>query len=42
LILAEIWGGFLGLRAYKRSVRRVKSEALRNWVIERERVATPI
>jgi hypothetical protein len=42
LILAEIWGGMIGLRAYKRSVRRVKSEALRNWVIERERVATPL
>jgi hypothetical protein len=42
LILAEIWGGMMGLRAYKRSVRRVRSEALRNWVIERERVATPL
>ena len=42
LILAEIWGGMMGLRAYKRSMRRVKSEALRQWVIERERVATPL
>lgn len=40
LILAEIWGGFLGLGAYKRSVRRVQSEAVRErliWREERER-----
>ena len=33
LILAEIWGGFLGLRAYKRSVRRVQSEAVRDRLV---------
>ena len=42
LILAEIWGGFLGLRAYKRSVRRVQSEAVRERLVaryEQERAA---
>ncbi len=29
LILLEIWGGVLGLRAYRRSVRRVRSESVR-------------
>ncbi len=36
LILAEIWGGFLGLRAYKRSLRRVQSEAVRERVIAQQ------
>jgi glycosyltransferase involved in cell wall biosynthesis len=39
LILAEIWGGFLGLRAYKRSVARVHSEAVRQRLVEVERMA---
>jgi len=41
LILSEIWGGFLGLRAYKRSVRRVQSEAVRGRLqqLEQERAA---
>ncbi|MGB7160251.1 MAG: glycosyltransferase [Tepidisphaeraceae bacterium] len=31
LILAEIWGGMMGLGAYKRSVERVQSDAIREY-----------